>query len=361
MSRFHALTIAEVRPETNDSVSVAFEVPAALADPFRFEPGQYLTLRADIDGESVRRPYSICSGVDDPHLRVGIKAVTNGRFSTFAQRLKAGDRIDVMPPQGHFRWLAADQRTDDRPHHHLGFASGSGITPILSIMKSVLRRYPKDTFTLCYGNRGHGSIMFLEGLHDLKDMALDRVRIMHVFSREKTDVPLQQGRIDAERIRALVTARYFDPAAVDAVYACGPDEMNEQVQAGLESVGVPAERIRYERFTAAPRTGAPPRPATSVDSTDDVGAVQAIIDGVQRTVQLRRGENVIAAAERQGVDLPYSCLGGMCCTCRCKVVEGSVQMDVCYSLEPWELEAGFVLACQSHPTTEDVVLDFDAR
>ena len=362
MSQFHSLTVADVRTETSDSVSVAFDVPDPLKAAFAFEPGQYLTLRADIDGESVRRPYSICAGLDDRRLRVGIKAVPGGRFSTFAQGLKVGDRLDVMPPQGHFRWLSpAEHPVDARPVHHLAFAAGSGITPILSIVKSVLRRRPNDTVTICYGNRGHGSVMFLDELHDLKDQALGRLRIMHVFSREQTDVALQHGHLDRDRIQALAACGYIDPNAVDIVYACGPGEMNQAVSEALEALGVPKERIRYERFTSAAPNGAPRRAPSS--STDDTEAADthAIVDGVRRQFAVRPNENVIAAAERQGIELPYSCAGGMCCTCRCKVLEGAVNMDVCYSLEAWELEAGFVLACQAHPKTEKVVLDFDAR
>lgn len=364
MSRFHCLTIAEVRKETADAVSVAFEIPPELVETFRFVPGQYLTLRADIDGDSVRRPYSICSGIEDRRLRVGIKAVAGGRFSTFAQGLRAGDTLDVMPPQGHFRWLTADERSGDGPRHHLGFAAGSGITPILSILRSVLREHRQDTFTLCYGNRGQGAAMFLDELHDLKDEAMQRLRIMHVFSREQTEAEVQRGHIDGDRVRALVECGYFDPQAIDVVYACGPGAMNEKVRDALQELGVSPDKVRFERFTAAPKDARgerPPAPPPAATDADSGAQVDAIIDGLTRSLRIRPDENVIAAAERQGVDLPYSCAGGMCCTCRCKVVQGEVRMDVCYSLEKWELEAGFVLACQAHPTTERVVLDFDAR
>ncbi len=362
MSRFHSLKIAEVRRETADAVSVAFEVPPDLVETFRFQPGQYLTLRADVDGASVRRPYSICSGVTDRRLRVGIKAVAGGRFSTFAQGLRAGDTLDVMPPQGHFRWLTADERgPGSGPRHHLGFAAGSGITPILSILRSVLREYPQDTFTVCYGNRGQGAAMFLDELHDLKDEAMQRLRIMHVFSREQTDVELQRGHIDGDRVRALAECGYFDPQTIDVVYACGPGAMNEKVRDALQALGVPTTKVRFERFTAAPKDDRAPSPPPATADAETGAQVDAVIDGLTRSLRIRPDENVIAAAERQGVDLPYSCAGGMCCTCRCKVVQGEVRMDVCYSLEKWELEAGFVLACQAHPTTERVVLDFDAR
>ena len=361
MSRFYTLPLADVRKETSNAVSVAFAVPPEHKDVFRFEPGQYLTLRADIDGRSVRRPYSICSGPSEPTLRVGIKAVPGGRFSTFAQTLKAGDTLDVMPPAGNFRWLSPTERApDERPSHHLAFAAGSGITPILSIAQGVLRERPKDTFTLLYGNRGQGSVMFAEALHELKDQALTRFRIHHLFSREQTDIDLHHGRLDGPRIRAMAECGYFDPASVDVVYACGPGPMNEAVQQTLSALGTPADRIRFERFTAAQREGPPPSVAAEAAETAR-HEVHAVVDGVRRTLRMRAEENVIAAAERQGIELPYACAGGMCCTCRCKVVEGEVDMDVCYSLEKWELDAGFVLACQSHPKTEQVVLDFDAR
>ena len=276
--------------------------------------------------------------------------------------MRAGETLEVAPPLGHFRWLSpTDKNPSDGTCHHLAFAAGSGITPILSIARSVLKHRPADTFTLCYGNRGQGSIMFLEALHDLKDEALSRLRILHVFSREQTDTPLSQGRLDADRVRALAEQRFFDPASIDAAYICGPGAMAVEIPAALENLGIPSDHIRFERFTAAPRSGPPPAIVESAQTEVPTTEVYAIIDGLKRTVQIRPEENVIAAAERQGVELPYSCAGGMCCTCRCKVIEGNVRMDVCYSLERWELEAGFVLACQAHPTTERVVLDFDAR
>jgi ring-1,2-phenylacetyl-CoA epoxidase subunit PaaE len=356
MSRFHELPILDVRRETADAVSVALGVPPECADAFRFEPGQYLTLRATIDGEEVRRPYSICAGVDDRVLRVGIKKVPGGRFSTYANVvLRPGMTLSVMPPLGKFRWLAPEKGTVGRVH--AGFAAGSGITPVLSIAKSVLSRAPTDRFTLFYGNRSQADIMFLEELSDLKDRYLERFRVLYLFSRETTDVDVLQGRLDGAKVSALAEAGTFSPAALDMAYVCGPGDMIDSVERGLTALGVDPGRIRAERFTPSA-----PAPRAVLQAVPRKGlAVEAVLDGVQRKFDVLADENVISAAARQNIELPYSCAGGMCCTCRCRVVEGEVDMATNYSLEPWELEAGFVLACQSRPKTERVVLDFDAQ
>jgi ring-1,2-phenylacetyl-CoA epoxidase subunit PaaE len=360
MSRFHSLPVAEVVRDTPESVAIEFDIPPPLRETFTFTPGQYLTLRADVDGEDVRRPYSICSGLDDRRLRVGVKKVPGGRFSTFANEfLEPGMTLSVMPPAGHFEWHVPENRAA----HHLGFAAGSGITPVLSIAKSVLSRRPEDTFTLFYGNRSLGSVMFLDELHDLKDRHLERLRIVHLFSRERTDVDLFHGRLDGSRIERLAGQGFFEPTDVDAAYLCGPGDMIESVDAALARLGVPADRIRAERFT--PASGVAPIPTVRARTFEPVVAaggpeIEVILDGTRRSFPMGTDQDVIRGAAEQGVELPYSCAGGMCCTCRCKVLEGEVDMAVNYSLEPWELEAGFVLACQSRPKTQRVVLDFDA-
>lgn len=354
MSRFHTLQVKAVLRDTPDSVAVELAVPAELEAQFAFVPGQYLTLRTTVDGEDVRRPYSICSGRTEGALRVGIKKVAGGRFSTFAnEELAAGDTLQVMPPTGHFEWLAPPTEGV----RHLGFAAGSGITPILSIAKSVLEERPDDHFTLFYGNRTQASVMFLDALHDLKDRFMGRFRIVHLLTREATDVELLHGRLDRERVRALAEAGLFDPARTDVAYVCGPGEMIDEVERGLVELGVAKDRIRAERFTPAP--GTTPRKMVAIPTLQGA-EVEAVLDGTRRAFTVQSDEDVIHAAARQGIELPYSCAGGMCCTCRCKVLEGEVDMAVNYSLEPWELEAGFVLACQSRAKTDRVVLDFDA-
>ncbi|MEM1025984.1 MAG: 2Fe-2S iron-sulfur cluster-binding protein [Myxococcota bacterium] len=353
MSKFEELKVVDVRRETSNAVSLSLAAPDL--EEWRFEPGQYLTLRADIDGQDVRRPYSICAGVDEGVLRVGIKKVPGGLFSTFAcEQIAVGHTLQVMPPQGKFSWSVAEAEGV----HHVGFAAGSGITPILSIAKSVLSRRPDDRFTLFYGNKMTGEVMFLEELADLKDQFMERLRVVHLFSRETTDVELLQGRLDGAKVKELAQQGYFRPESLDVAYICGPGDMIDAVEAGLVELGVPAEHIRAERFTSAP--GAEKTQARR-DSEDENRMVEAILDGTHRMLTVLPEEDVVSAATRQGVEVPYSCVGGMCCTCRCRVVEGEVDMAVNYSLEPWELEAGFVLACQSRPKTERVVLDFDAQ
>ncbi len=356
MSQFHALTVAEVRRETPDSVSVRFAVPDALLPTFAFLPGQYLTLRATIGGEEIRRSYSICSGLDDGDLRVGVKKVRGGAFSTFAnENLKPGDTVDVMPPDGRFTAMpeAANRR------HVLGVAAGSGITPVLSIIRSLLAREPETRVTLVYGNRTTTGVMFAEEIEDLKNRHLGRFGVAHILSREPQDVEILSGRIDAAKLRALA-AGVLDLASVTDAYVCGPEGMVDEVKTGLAALGLAPERIRTELFTAS----APRRNFTS-PAGDAAAAVLAAVsvrlDGARHTFDMLAGdESVIAAAARAGLELPYSCKGGMCCTCRCRVDEGTAEMAVNYSLEEWEMKAGFVLACQARPTTATLALDFDA-
>lgn len=354
MSRFHSLEVAEVRRETPDSVSIRLEVPDGLKPAFAFQPGQYLTLRAMIDGEDIRRAYSICSGLDEGALRVGIKRVAGGAFSTYAnENLRPGDTVDVMPPEGRFT-----PRLNARGHHILGIAAGSGITPVLSIAKSVLARDGSAEVTLIYGNQTTNSVMFAEEIEDLKNRYLGRFTVVHVLSREAQDVPLLSGRITAERLDALAHG-VVDLARVDEAFLCGPEGMVAEAKSALLALGVAEDRIRSELFTAAaPRKHFTP-PATE-DAGTIVSRVTATLDGRRHTFDmLASDENIVDAAARAGIDLPYSCKGGMCCTCRCKVEAGEVDMAVNYSLEPWETNAGFVLACQSTPKTAEVSLDFD--
>ncbi|MGL5114557.1 MAG: 1,2-phenylacetyl-CoA epoxidase subunit PaaE [Beijerinckiaceae bacterium] len=354
MSRFHHLTVAEVRRETADSVSLRFDVPTQLKEAFAFLPGQYLTLRADIDNEDIRRSYSICSTPAQGTLRVGIRRVKGGAFSTFANTvLKAGDILDVMPPAGRFTPLEGVSR------NLLGIAAGSGITPVLSIMASHLDSDAKGRFTLIYGNRATASAMFAEEIEDLKSRHLGRLCVIHIMSREAQDAVLLSGRIDGDKLQAL-GARLVDFASFDEALVCGPEGMIEATRAALPALGLPAERIRSELFTAAPKR-TDHRAAAEVVEALRLARITAAIDGRRVAFDLLTSdENLIDAAARQGLDLPFSCKGGMCCTCRCKVVVGAADMAVNYSLEAWELEAGFILACQARPTTPELVLDFDA-
>ena len=351
--QFHRLTIADVRRETPDAVSVAFAVPAHLTETFRFHPGQYLTLRTVIEGEDVRRSYSICSGLDDHELRVAIKRLECGAFSGFVHdELKLGDTVDVMPPTGRFT-LEPDPGS---ARTYVAFAAGSGITPVMSIVKSVLHREPSSRFCLFYGNRSISSIIFREALSDLKDRFLGRFSVAHILSREQQEIPVLNGRLDGEKV-ALLMRSMLPADAIDHAFICGPASMIESTEAALLRLGMPPERIHIERFT--PASGGPRRPPTVVVAEEPAAIATILYNGVRTQVPVGSGETVLDAGLRAGLDMPYSCHGGMCCTCRARLLDGEVEMDVNYSLERWELEAGYVLTCQSHPVTDRVVVDYD--
>ncbi len=355
--QFHSLTVCDIERQTPDSVAISFELPGDDAEDFAFRPGQYVTLRTVIDGQEIRRPYSICCTPGIGRLRVGVKQVEGGVFSTFVnEKLSAGDIIEVMPPEGRFGIDIGGS------HDYLLVAAGSGITPILAIARSVLEREPKSTVTLVFGNRATGSIMFLEELEDLKDRFLGRFTLIHVLSRETQDVDILNGRVDKDRLGDLTRHGLIDPKGADSIFVCGPGDMIEGVQQALVGLGVDEARIHFERFT--PADGQEPRKAPSAATQAAAAAgieVETILDGLRQTFEIANPEDtVLTAAQAAGIDLPYSCAGGMCCTCRCKVVEGKGEMAVNYSLEPWEIEAGYTLACQTRPTTKKLVLDFDA-
>jgi ring-1,2-phenylacetyl-CoA epoxidase subunit PaaE len=354
---FHKLTVADVRRETPEAVSVAFAVPPGLADDYRFAPGQHLTLRTTLDGAECRRSYSICTAPGDSELRVAVKKVADGRFSTWINdALRPGDAIEVMTPQGRFGLPAepAAART------YLAIAAGSGITPVMSLARTLLSQESRSEFVLIYGNRTSQSIIFKDALDDLKDRFLERFTVHHVLSREQQELPLLNGRIDASKIEALVGA--IAPAAeIDHVFLCGPGDLIEESKATLARLGVPAERIHIEYFSTdgAPVPPRPPLRRALRDETEPVATAQLTLQGAVHVISVRDGETIVDAGLRHGLDMPYSCRGGMCCTCRAKLVEGEVAMDLNYSLEPWELEAGYVLTCQSHPKTPQVVVDYD--
>ena len=350
--RFHRLTISEIRQETPDAVSLAFLVPASLRDDYRYAPGQYLTLRATIDGEDVRRSYSICSGLDDGELRVVVKRLASGAFSGWvSERLSVGDSLDVMTPDGRFG--VPIERGSSRTL--VAFAAGSGITPIMAILKTVLRR-ETGRFFLFYGNRTTADIIFREQLEDLKDRHLARLAGFHVRSREQQDIPMLNGHLDAEKIGVLMRA-VVPASSVDQAFVCGPQPMIEGLGPALTDVGLPRERVHIERFT--PGVGGRPHPVKILPSAPAKAVASVISEGARFDFPVADGEAIIDAAIRAGRSLPYSCKGGMCCTCRARLVEGRVQMAVNYSLEPWELQAGYVLTCQSRPLTERVVIDYD--
>ncbi len=352
--RFHPLRITEVRRETADAVSLRFDVPAELADDYRFVQGQHLNLKLAVGGEELRRSYSICAGVDDGELRVAIKKIPGGRFSTWAnESIRVGDLIEVMTPEGRFH-TPLDPAHEN---HYVAFAAGSGITPILSLIKTTLRAEPRSRFTLIYGNRRQASVMFAEALEDLKNRYLSRFALYNVFSREEQDIALFNGRLDQARVASFLDT--LVPAGdIDAAFICGPGAMIDEVEAGLLAAGVSAERIHLERF-GVPDNG----PAHHVEPGDAAQAqITVIVDGLKREMEFRAEDpSILDVALRAGLDLPYSCKGGVCCTCRAKVLEGKVRMDKNYTLEQPDVDAGYVLTCQAHPLTEKVVISFDER
>ncbi len=353
MSRFHSLAIADVRRETADTVSLAFAVPDGLQPGFAYQPGQYLTLRTWLDGEEVRRSYSICSGLDDGELRVAIKLVPDGRFSAWAhEALQPGHAIEAMPPAGRFT-VALDPAAS---RTYLGVAAGSGITPVLSILKSVLAREPGSRFVLLYGSRATAGIIFREALEELKDRFMGRLTVVHVLSREQQDVPVLSGHLDGPRVQTLLGG-LLDIPRIDHAFLCGPEGMIAEVSEALAADGLPQGRIHSERFTAAPGAARRRRPVAPTAAPFALATI--VSDGVSTEVPMQEGETVLDAALRAGLDLPYSCRGGMCSTCRAKVADGAVRMDVNYGLEPWETEAGYVLTCQAHPMTGHVLVDYD--
>jgi ring-1,2-phenylacetyl-CoA epoxidase subunit PaaE len=355
VSKFHRLSIARVERETRDAVAVTFAVPEALRDQFCFTQGQHLTLRAEVQGEDVRRSYSICSAVQDGALRIAVKRSPGGAFSTWANdALKVGAAIDVMPPMGHFN-VALDPNAS---RHYLGFAAGSGITPLMSIIKTTLAVEPHSRFTLFYGNRASSTVMFREDLAALKDIYLTRFNLVHVLSREAQDIDLLHGRIDRDRAARLLE-HWVRLEEIDAAFVCGPEGMMEAVIEALKARGFPEAKIRIERFAASiPKHQHVARPLPQAAQSEC--EVTVIIDGTRKSFLLEKEkENIIEAGLRNGIELPYSCRGGVCSTCRCRLLEGEVDMDVNFALEDYEVARGFILSCQSYPTTDKVLVDYD--
>ena len=352
--RFHRLAVRDLRREASDAVSLTFAIPQELARDYEFAPGQYLTLRTTMDGEEVRRSYSICSGPDDGELRIAVKKVDGGAFSNWAaDELKAGDALDVMTPTGRF----GVAHKPDEARIHVGFAAGSGITPILSIVRGVLAREPNSQFFLFYGNRATDGIIFREALEELKDRYMERLSVFHVISQEEQDIPILHGRLDAGKVKVLL--RSLVPAeSVDHVFICGPTGMSEDIEATCREIGIADERIHVERFVSEFGGKARPKPVV-VEGTPPKAVASLIIDGKRRDVPVAEGEAILDAALRAGMDLPFACKGGMCSTCRAKLVDGEAEMEVNYSLEPWETNAGFILTCQARPTSAKVVVDYD--
>ncbi|OSZ82707.1 phenylacetic acid degradation protein [Chitinophagaceae bacterium IBVUCB1] len=358
--KFYNLEVAEVKQETSDCVSVALHVPAEQKDNFVFAAGQYLTFRTQLNGEEVRRSYSICVSPDEGELRVAVKKVDGGKFSTFANDvLKKGDVMEVMPPMGKFSPRASDKKAKN----YLAVVAGSGITPVMSIMKTVLKNEPDSTFTLIYGNRSRGTIIFREEIEGLKNIYMQRLRVYHILSREQMDVPLFNGRISADKCSEFCDT-LINIKGIDEAFICGPEDMILSVKQRLIDLGIPSEQVHIELFTSPDQPKATHEKWAKEHSTDNgkMSKVSITLDGTTFDMDLAyNGDSILDAALKMGADLPFACKGGVCCTCRAKVTEGAVDMEVNYSLEKDEIAKGFVLTCQSHPRTDRVVIDFDAR
>jgi ring-1,2-phenylacetyl-CoA epoxidase subunit PaaE len=355
MSKFQNLRVVEIRRETVDSVSLLLE-PAS-GDIFNFKAGQYLTLRTTIDGEDVRRSYSLCSAPHEGVLRVAVKEVPGGKFSTYANRVLAvGDVLESMLPDGRF---TADLSSDVK--NHLGFAAGSGITPIISIIKDILHSSDETKFALFYVNKETSSIIFKDELADLKDTYLERLQIFNLLTREPVEIEMFGGRLDKARFDRIFS-EVLSPSSFDVSYLCGPEEMIMAGKESLLSSGMNESKIKFELFTTSiPASEDKPQTIDTSSSSDEDVDVAIVLDGVTTTVNLKRtGKSILDAALDAGLDAPFSCQGGVCCSCRCKLTSGSVSMDVNYALETDEVENGYILACQSHPVGDGpFVLDFD--
>ena len=353
---FHKLIVKDIRKETSDCVSIAFDIPSELQNDFVFKQGQNITIRSTINGEEIRRSYSICSSPLQNELRIAVKKVDNGAFSSFAnQELKKGDMLDVLPPTGTF--FTEVKITNKK--NYVFFAAGSGITPVISLIKTILLAEPESQVTLVYGNKNVSSIIFKEELEALKDKHLQRLRIYYVFTRERTEAEINYGRIDAEKCNQF--SMLIDFKLIDEFFICGPEEMIFNVKNFLESKGVEGTKVHFELFTTPTRKNI--KAYSDIKEKKGEGSeITVKSDGRSFNFKLDHdSNNILDAALARGADLPFSCKGGVCTTCKAKLIEGKVEMEVNYGLEPDEVKAGFILTCQSHPRSEKVVVDFDNK
>jgi ring-1,2-phenylacetyl-CoA epoxidase subunit PaaE len=355
MRKYHLLTVAGLENETADSVRVALRVPDEVSGEFDFLPGQHLPMQALIDDKPVKRTYSICSLPGEMPLEIGVRVQPGGLFSEYVQNeLKVGDQIEVMPPFGQFH-----ANTDSaNAKTYLAFAAGSGITPIISIVRATLENEPASRIVLFYGNRRQRTAMFIDDLYALKNRFPERVQLYFLFSQEDQEFDIFSGRLDESRVEELHNA-FCGGLEPDEAFICGPNTMIDSVKSALISVGMDASSIHIERF-GAPRKGGGPRPAVKAASGKKLATVEVIMDGHTKTFDMAVGDaNLVDAALEHGIDLPFSCKGGVCATCRTHVREGEVTMETNYGLETWEVEEGFVLACQSVPVSDRITIDYD--
>ena len=353
---FHALTIEEIVPETDEAVSIRFAVPNELQEQFQFKAGQHLTLMAIVDGEEVRRNYSLCTAPSEGQLMVTVKRIAGGLFSNWAgDNLKAGERVAVMPPHGSFTIPFLHTQAK----RYVAFAGGSGITPIMSLIKTALSVEPESRFTLFYGNRDSRSIIFLEALAELKDRYMGRLEIFHFLAEEEGDVPLFNGMLDAERSAEAVEHLVDEPQAVDEWFICGPGPMMDAAENVLLKKGVARERIHVERFTAGRPSAGEAAQIAKVQQEAAGVSIAVTLDGRTRRIEFD-GSNILDSARKAGMPAPFACKAGVCATCRAKLVGGKVEMAVQYGLTDEEVADGYVLTCQSVPCGDGVAVDYDS-
>ena len=351
---FHKLTIKDIRKETDECVSIDFNIPNEAREEFRFLAGQNITLKNYLDGKEIRRSYSICSSPFENELRVAVKKVPGGAFSTFAnEQLKKGDVLDVLPPTGNFY----TKIIPSQKKNYLFIAAGSGITPVISLIKTILTTEKESIVTLLYGNKGLGSVIFKEQLEALKDKYLQRLTVHYIFSREKTEADFNYGRIDNEKLQQLSRLVNFDP--IDNFFVCGPEPLIYATKDFLLNKGIDPEKIHFELFST------PTKEHTQIfeaadQKTEEGSEVTMQIDGRSFQFNLEyNGKTILDAGLDLGADLPFACKGGVCCSCKAMLVEGEVEMEANYGLEKSELKAGYILTCQSHPRSEKITVDYD--
>jgi ring-1,2-phenylacetyl-CoA epoxidase subunit PaaE len=354
---FYTLKVAETIDETADAKSIRFDVPEELRDAFAFKPGQHLALRAIIDGEDVRRTYSLCTAPQEGVAKVTVKRISGGAFSNWVgDNVKAGDALDVMPPQGSFTW----DFDPDANNHYVGFAGGSGITPLMSILKTAMLSEPQSRFTLFYGNRDSQSVIFLDELASLKNRYMERLQIHHFLAEEAEDIDIFNGMLDRAKCE-LILGSLVDPQEVTAFFICGPGPMMDAAEGALQSIGIPPDKILVERFTAGRPSAALAAQMQALQQEAQGLTMLVTLDGRKRRVPFdANAGNILDSARHAGLRAPYACKAGVCATCRARVVSGEVEMAARYGLSDQEIAAGYVLTCQSVPKGEGVELDYDA-
>ncbi len=356
MARFHDLEVTDIHKTIRDAVVVTLKPVNGSAEEFDFTQGQYLTFRRDFDGEELRRSYSICAGKDEGILQVGIKRVDGGAFSTWANTdLKVGDTVQAMPPMGSFH-TAIDPTAEKQ---YLGFAGGSGITPVLSILKTTLAREPHSRFTLVYANKGVNTIMFREELEDLKNLYMGRLNVIHILESDAQEIELFTGLVTQEKCADLFE-HWIDIKNVDAAFICGPEPMMLGIASALRAHGLDDGQIKFELFASA-QPGRAKRKVSGADTASQANQTKASItmDGATQSITMPKDQSILDAALENAMDAPYACKAGVCSTCRCRVLEGDVEMVANHALEDYEVEKGYVLSCQAYPLTDTVVVDYD--